>query len=176
MTEKIIGGAALIIFGLALIVLGMMFVIAAGEEKNRFMTGMILSVFGLSLLVMGIRLFRAGISISPGVIKERILKLAGRNHGELPEDVLSGEMGSSDTLDFQLQSMIDSGIARKTSRDGRIFYLFSQFNMKLVVKQCPYCGNDYPVRDDIEVCSSCGGDLKLSVERMIGKDDSYSMD
>jgi hypothetical protein len=176
MTRKIIGGAALFIFGLALLLLGIMFIIVSSERGSRLVTGVILAVFGLLLLLIGIRLFRAGISVSPAVIKEKILKLAGKNHGELPEDVITGAIGTSDTLDFQLQSMINSRIAKKTFRKGRTFYLFSQFNMELVVKKCPYCGNDYPVRDDIESCSSCGGNLKVSVERIKGKDDSYSMD
>jgi hypothetical protein len=176
MTKKIIGGAALSLFGLAFIFLGIMFVMASGEKMSRLGTGIILLIFGLTFLIFGIRLFRAGIAVSPSKIKERILKLAARNHGELPEDVLTGEIGKSDILDFALQSMINSGMAGKTLRKGRTFYLFSEFNMTLVVKQCPYCGNDYPVRDDIEACSSCGGDLKISVEKMRGKSDSYSMD
>ena len=33
--------------------------------------------------------------------------------------------------------------------------------MNMVIDKCPYCGGDYPVRDDIERCPRCGGDLKL---------------
>ncbi len=176
MTLRIIGGAVLFILGLALLVLGIMFIIASGDEMRRIITGIILSSSGLLLLATGIRFYRKGISISPERIKEKILKLASQNHGELPENVIIGEIGKSDILDFQLISMINAGIAKKTFRDGQTLFLFSQFNMKLVVKQCPYCGNDYPVRDDIETCSSCGGDLKVSIERKMDEDNSYSMD
>ncbi len=176
MILRIIGGAVLFILGLALLLLGIMFIIASDNEKRRVITGIILSPFGLLLLVFGIRFFREGLSLSPQRIREKILKLAAQNHGELPENVIMGEIGKSDILDFQLISMINSGIAKKTFRDGQTFFLFSQFNMKLIVKQCPYCGNDYPVRDDIETCSSCGGDLRVSIERKVDEDNSYSMD
>lgn len=176
MTQKIIGGSFLSLFGLAIMVLGMMFIIASDKQKSRFAIGIILTMFGSSLLIMGVRLFRAGISLSPAKIKEKILQLAGKNHGELPEDIIIGEIGKSDTLNYQLLQMIKSGIAKKGFRNERAFYLFSQFNMKLVVKQCPYCGNDYPVRDDIETCSSCGGNLKISIQRIGEGDDSYTLD
>jgi len=30
-----------------------------------------------------------------------------------------------------------------------------------IIEQCPYCGNPYPVRDEITACPVCGGDLTM---------------
>jgi rRNA maturation protein Nop10 len=43
-------------------------------------------------------------------------------------------------------------------------------------KKCPYCGNDYPVRDDIEKCPACGGDLKVNRSMLAKGGEKYSMD
>jgi rRNA maturation protein Nop10 len=48
--------------------------------------------------------------------------------------------------------------------------------MKMVLKKCPYCGNDYPVRDDIERCPTCGGDLKLHRTALAQDEKKFSMD
>ena len=47
---------------------------------------------------------------------------------------------------------------------------------KVIMKYCPYCGNDYPVRENIETCPSCGSDLKMKKTGKEGGDDLFSMD
>jgi hypothetical protein len=58
----------------------------------------------------------------------------------------------------------------------RRVYRFEDVQAKLVLKKCPYCGNDYPVRDDIERCPTCGSDLKLQRTALAKGEDKFSMD
>jgi hypothetical protein len=48
--------------------------------------------------------------------------------------------------------------------------------MKILLKKCPYCGSDYPVRDDIKRCPACGGDLKTDRAAIARGEDKFSMD
>jgi hypothetical protein len=43
------------------------------------------------------------------------------------------------------------------------------------IEKCPYCGSDYPVRDDIERCPRCGGDLKLHRSALARDEGKISM-
>ena len=48
--------------------------------------------------------------------------------------------------------------------------------MNFIIKKCPYCGKDYPVRDDIEICPLCGGDLKLHRSAIARAGGAYGTD
>jgi len=67
-------------------------------------------------------------------------------------------------------------VAEERIRDNRRVYVFESFQVKLVLKKCPYCGNDYPVRDDIERCPSCDGDLTMHRTALAKGEATYSMD
>jgi rRNA maturation protein Nop10 len=59
-----------------------------------------------------------------------------------------------------------SGIRKKLQMAG----------MKILIEKCPYCGTDYPIRDDIERCPRCGGDLKLHRSALARNEKKFSMD
>jgi hypothetical protein len=176
MTLGIIFGAFLSIIGFLSIFLGILFVIASRERGSRLSAGIIFVLAGIALVTVGIRIFRRAIRFSPSGIKKRLLKLARINHGELSEEAIIGELGNSDDVRIQVQDLIAQGIAKEITRNNRRFFSFPDFQLELVVKQCPYCGNDYPVRDVIERCPSCGGDLKMHKSRLADSDDKFSMD
>jgi len=176
MNLKIFTGAFLSVMGILSILLGILFIIASKNEGSRLVTGTVLIAVGSLLLIPGILLFRQGIHLTPGGIGKRILKLARKHNGELSMDVITAELGDSDAVRFKLVEMTRQGISEEIKKDGRLFYIFRDFQTKLLVKKCPYCGNDYPVRDNIENCPSCGGDLKIKNESVTIDDDRFSMD
>jgi hypothetical protein len=176
MTLGIILGAFFAIVGFLSSLLGILFLIASGERGSRLRAGIIFILSGVILLTVGIRIFRRAMLFSPAGIKKRLLKLARMNHGEISEEAIIGELGNSDDVRLQIQELIAGGTARELTRNNRRFYSFPDFQLELVMKQCPYCGNDYPVRDEIERCPSCGGDLKMHKSRLAHSEDKFSMD
>ena len=176
MSLKIIFGSLLSIVGLFSSLLGLMFIMATGDIESRIVVGKILLIIGIIFIIIGVVFFRKGIHFSPEGIKKRIFKLAKMNNGELPEEVLTADLGDSDDVKFQIQAIVSSGVASSQLVDNRTVYMFKDFQMKLVMKECPYCGNDYPVKGDIEKCPSCGGDLKMNRENVTGKEEKFSMD
>ena len=46
-------------------------------------------------------------------------------------------------------------------RDGTEHYLFPGLRQEKMIKQCPYCGNEYPLSQAGRTCPSCGGNLEV---------------
>jgi len=176
MNLKIFTGTFMSVFGILTILLGILFIIASKNEGSRLATGIVLIGTGTVMLVPGIILFKKGILLTPEGIGKKILKLAGKHNGHISMEVITAEVGDSDAVRFKLIEMTRQGVSKEIKKDGRLFYIFRDFQPKLMVKKCPYCGNDYPVRDNIENCLSCGGDLKIKNESVTMDDDKFSLD
>ncbi len=176
MTAKIILGSLIFITGLASLLLGIIFFIGAQGVESRLTIGKILMAGGLAVFIAGIILFRKGMQSSPAGIKRALLKLARMNNGEITDEAILGKLGDSDDVKMQLDLLLSSGIAKEIMKNNRRTYIFRDFQMKLVTKVCPYCGNDYPVRGVVENCPSCGGDLKMRNSASTEEEEKFSMD
>lgn len=173
---QIIAGALLSIPGAGGIFLGAMFLIASAGISSRLYAGVFLLTAGAALLAAGIVLLRRGFRSRPGSARASILRAAAKQNGVITAEILYAETGRSEAVEFELASMLRSGEASvKTDRDEKI-YSFPALQFKLKFKKCPYCGSDYPVRENIENCPSCGGDLKIVSEKSPQGDDKFSMD
>lgn len=175
MTAKIIFGAILLFAGLVHLFFSIMFIIASSGNNTRLFTGIILFAAGGFLFTAGYRLFAKGMVLRPGAIEGVILKAAAKKNGRVSEEALIAETGIRDLTVFELGKLVSKKRAIRESSAEGTFYLFPEFQFELKFKACPYCGNDYPVRKDIEQCPSCGGDLKITGTSASG-DDRFSMD
>jgi len=176
MNAKLFFGSLLSVIGILAGGLGFLFIAASSSEPARFGRGVAFLVAGGLMLLPGIFLFVKGLAALPGAIRARILKLARRRNGEITEEQVTGEIGSSDAVTAEMNLLVRSGLAKEMVKEGRKHFIFSDFQHHLTMKACPYCGNDYPVREDIEQCPSCGGDLKLKKQGSSGGDEPYYMD
>lgn len=175
MTSKIFYGAFLLITGILHFSIGLLFVIASSESNTRFLTGIILLGAGIMILLAGYRIFKKAMITRPGAIEAAILKAAAKKNGRISEKAMLAETGIKDLTLFELNKMVSElRASRETSAKGT-FYIFPEFQFDLKFKACPYCGNDYPVKADLEKCPSCGGDLKITGTSVSG-DDRFSMD
>lgn len=176
MTLQVIFGALLSVLGFLSAGLGVVFLIGSYGIASRIATGGILGAVGLALFTAGVILFRRGSRRSPAGIRKELLRLAKMHNGELTDEAITGSLGTSDAVAFQVAALVKEGIAAERMRDNRRFYLFEDFQLKMVLKKCPYCGNDYPVRDVVETCPTCGGDLKAGRSMLAKGNDKFSMD
>jgi hypothetical protein len=176
MILQVIFGALLSVIGFLAGGLGVVFLIASHGLQSRLFAGGTMLAGGLALIVIGIFLFRRGTGYSPAGIRKELIRLARMNNGELTREAIAGSLGTSDTVNFEVAALIKEGVAVERTRDNRSYYIFEDFRLAMVVKKCPYCGNDYLVRDDIEKCPSCGGDLKMERTALAKNGGKYSMD
>ncbi|OHD63016.1 MAG: hypothetical protein A2176_09325 [Spirochaetes bacterium RBG_13_51_14] len=176
MTLQVILGALVSVIGVLSAGLGLLFIIASHGIGSRLAAGAVMGGGGLVVIIVGVIMFRKGLRFSPEGIRKELLRQAKMNNGELTEEVITGALGKSDAVNFQLADLVKRGVAEERIRDNRRVYVFESFQVKLVLKKCPYCGNDYPVRDDIERCPSCGGDLTMHRTALAKGEATYSMD
>lgn len=175
MTLKIFYGAFVLITGILHFFMGLIFVIASSDNNTRFFIGIILLGAGALILFAGYRIFKKAMITRPGAIEATILKAAAKKNGRISEQAIVAETGIKDLTLFELNKMVSTlRASRETSSQGT-FYIFPEFQFDLKFKACPYCGNDYPVRVDVEQCPSCGGDLKITTTSVSGED-RFSMD
>ncbi len=176
MALKIILGSILLLPGVMLALLGLIFVTASDETNSRLRTGLIMLAVSVPLIIPGIILFLKGLSMSPSSIRKKILLIAARNNGLVREELFQGTSDSTEALDEELNSLVKSGIARRETRNGIMFYIFHGYQFKLKLKKCPYCGSDFSMKSGLETCPSCGGDLKFADMSSPDHDDKFSMD
>jgi len=176
MTARMISGALLALAGITGGLLGLLFLMAAEGTGRRLLIGVVLLAVGVLLFVPGIRLFSQALRYRPAAIRQRLLQLARLHNGELPLKVVRGEWRINADVDRILQQMTVAGEVRREQRaDGEVF-IFPQFFLELVQKRCPFCGNDYPVRDEEEKCPSCGADLEIRKQKVARADEYFAMD
>jgi rRNA maturation protein Nop10 len=173
---KIIIGALLSVFGFLISTLGILFLISSTEKSSRLISGSVIFVIGLAFVIPGIIFFRKGIKSTPASVRKKILKIAAIYNGKFSKDLLIGNIDADSILQNQINIFIKSGLINEIIENGKIYYTYPDFQLKLVMKKCPYCTNDYPVRDGLEICPSCGGDLKLLSKESSDINDKYSMD
>ena len=176
MAFKIITGSALIITGLVSELMGLFFIIASSGMASRLAAAGIFFTAGLPLLIFGFRMFRGGMLLKPELVRNAILKTAASHNGEITKEIITAATGWDDIVAYEINDMIKKRIAKTEERDGRPFYIFPEFQIKYVINKCPFCGNDYPVRDDVQKCPSCGGDLKFLQIKSSTAGNSFSMD
>jgi hypothetical protein len=176
MAFKIITGSALIITGLVSELMGLFFIIASSGMTSRIAAAGIFFTAGLPLLIFGFRMFRGGMVLRPELVRNAILKTAAAHNGEITKEIITGAAGWDDIVVFEINDFIKKRIAKTEEKDGRTIYIFPEFQIKYVINKCPFCGNDYPVRDDVQKCPSCGGDLKFLQIKSSSAGNSFSMD
>lgn len=176
MKGRMIYGALLTLAGITGGLLGLLFLMAAEGTGRRLLIGAVLLAVGVLLFIPGIRLFSQALRYRPAAIRQRLLQLARLHNGELPLKVVRGEWDIHDDVDAILQDMKTTGDVRQELRPEGELLIFPQFFLELVQKRCPFCGNDYPVREDVEKCPSCGADLEIRKKKVARSDDYFAMD
>jgi hypothetical protein len=161
MIYKIVTGTAMIVIGLFSELMGLLFAITYSGLTSRVIASGIFFSAGLPLLVFGFIIFKAGMVQRPTLVKKELLKTAAQNNGELTREIITGTSGWDNVVIYEINEMIKNKTIKEEERNGEIFYLFPKFQPKYIMNKCPYCGNDYPVRNDVLKCPTCKGDLKF---------------
>jgi hypothetical protein len=176
MKGKIILCALGILAGAVFFLLGLMFCIASSGQLQRLIVGVVLAVAGAGGVFFGLRGVLAQVALKPEKIREKIFRLAKMHHGKVAENVILAEAGQSDAASEVIEKMRNSGELQVSHQAGKTIILFPQFFLSQVMKKCAFCGNDYPVRDTIEKCPSCGADLSMETVAIDSAEEKYSMD
>jgi DNA-directed RNA polymerase subunit RPC12/RpoP len=148
--------------GALFLAVGLIFLCAAVDKPARLPISLALMVAGAGLAAWaGLRLRRVH-QLSPAVLDDRIVGLAGRHDAEITLAQVVDELRVPDEAGRAALARLEAnGLSHQEHREGRTVYVFSGLVESKVVRRCVYCGNEYSVREPLHKCPNCGGRLEI---------------
>jgi len=164
--------------GVLLLGLGLLFLVGSAGQARRMLVAVLALGVGGVAVGLGLRAWRALERSRPEVVRGEILEAARRRSGVVSEPDLIAVLGARWSVGRQvLETLGTEGECQTRSEQGRLLYVFPALQPRLMVRRCEYCGAELPLEGEVTSCPSCGGTIKLGVERVGLRDgDAYSMD
>jgi hypothetical protein len=142
--------------------LGVLFLCAASLAPERLTLAIVLLVVGVIGAGWSAFSYRKWASVQPAALAARITDLAVGNDGEVSiSQVMSSCDVSASVAQAGIDELLAKGQCRREPRADQIFYVFPGLKEQKVVRKCVYCGNTYPVKQSLQKCPNCGGNLEL---------------
>jgi len=149
--------------GALMLGLGLLFLCASIRAPQRLILAALLIVIGGAGVAWAGTTWRRLSEIEPKRLADRIVemaKLQGKFETTAAEAV--AEL-SAPAVNVQaaLEILQSRGDAVPEQRDDRRVYVFPNLKETKVVRRCPYCGVQFPVKQAITQCPNCGGNIEL---------------
>jgi Zn finger protein HypA/HybF involved in hydrogenase expression len=150
-----------------LIGLGFLFLCASAADMQKAGIRIVLA-FGLLALGIagavwsGIGWRRIG-DVEPQRLADRILEML-RQQGKsetTAAELVSFLSAPNANVQTALEILQKRGETQLEQRDDRRIYVFPNLKEGKIVRRCPYCGTEYPVKQAIGRCPNCGGKIEL---------------
>jgi hypothetical protein len=143
--------------------LGLLFLCASIRAPQRLVLAALLIILGGGGVAWAGTTWRRLSEIEPKRLADRIVemvKLQGKFETTAAEAVaeLSAPVAN---VQAALEILGSRGDAVPEQRDDRRVYVFPNLKETKVVRRCPYCGAQFPVKQAITQCPSCGGNIEL---------------
>ncbi len=160
------GGQALtwviLIAGAVLLAAGLIYLLAGMRQPRYLLVCLLLLAAGAGLAAWAGRRWQRARQLAPEVLDARIARLAAKQEAQVTLAEVIGGLGVPEPLArAALERMAAGGLCHQEARDAGPVYVFPGLQESKVVRQCPYCGSTYSVREPLRKCSSCGGDLQI---------------
>jgi hypothetical protein len=176
MVIKRLAAAAVCSAGVLVMGLGLLFLIGSAGQTRRLAVAVLALALGGVAAGFGLRAWRRLDRLRPEVLRGEILDAARRRSGIVSEDDLVAALGRRWAAGSAvLRALVAEGVCESDA--GRRLYVFPSLQSRLAVRRCEYCGSELPLEGEVTSCPSCGGTVRLGVERVGPRDgDAYRMD
>ncbi len=142
--------------------LGLLFLCAASVVPGRLPLAIVLLVIGAVGAGASALFYWRWTNLRPGALAVRITQLAAENNGEVTLAQAMSALGISETAATPaFQALIDKGQCQRERRGEEVLYIFPGLKEHKVVRRCVYCGSTFPVKEPLQKCPNCGGNLEL---------------
>jgi hypothetical protein len=152
------------VFVVSCVVLGvaLLFLCASVYEANRMIMAIALFIAGGAGVVWSGLSYNKWFHRQPGALAPRITALADQNSGEVSlAQVMSTLNVPADVATAALDDLQQKGQCHLESHGEKTVYVFPGLQERKMVRKCVYCGSTFPVRDPLQKCPSCGGNLEV---------------
>lgn len=144
--------------GILLALLGLVFLLAPGRSA----TGLLLLIIGLGIILFAASRLRAMADMAPEGVERALQAAAAASQGEITVTEAVAQTGLPEGLVREgLGRLLSKGLIRLERREGADRYVFPGLTDTKMIKKCPYCGNEYPLKQPGRTCPSCGGNLEV---------------
>ena len=147
--------------------LGLLFLCAsaAAPEKAaiRFVLAGLLIVVGGGGAAWAGTTWRRLSEIEPKRLADRIVEMV-RLHGQFETteaEAVAQLAAPAANVQTAMDILQSRGEAVPEQRDDRRVYVFPNLKESKVVRRCPFCGAQFPVKQAITQCPNCGGVIEL---------------
>jgi hypothetical protein len=143
--------------------LGLLLLCASIRAPQRlFLAGLLVIIGGAAVAWAGTAWRRLS-EIEPKRLADRIVEMV-RLQGKFETtaaEAVAGLAAPAESVQAALQVLQSRGEAVPEQRDDRHVYVFPNLKESKVVRRCPYCGAEFPVKQAITQCPNCGGVIEL---------------
>ena len=149
--------------GALMLGLGLLFLCASIRAPQRLILAALLIVIGGAGVAWAGTTWRRLSEIEPKRLADRIVgmaKLQGKFETTAAEAVAELSAPAAN-VQAALEILQSRGDAVPEQRDDRRVYVFPNLKETKVVRRCPYCGVQFPVKQAITQCPNCGGNIEL---------------
>ncbi len=147
--------------------LGVLFLCAAVTVPERMWLAIVLLVLGAIGAGWSAYGYRRWASVQPGELAARVTDLAAQNNGELAlSQVMSAYGIPASAATAAMDELVNKGQCRREARADQVIYVFPGLKERKVVRKCAYCGSTFPVKQTLQKCPNCGGNLELVTQTM----------
>jgi hypothetical protein len=149
--------------GALMLGLGLLFLCASIRAPQRLILAVLLIVIGGAGVAWAGTTWRRLSEIEPKRLADRIVemaKLQGKFETTAAEAVAELSAPAAN-VQAALEILQSRGDAVPEQRDDRRVYVFPNLKETKVVRRCPYCGVQFPVKQAITQCPNCGGNIEL---------------
>lgn len=147
----------------ALLLAGGLIYLLAGLRQPRYLVvSLLLVATGAAMAIWSGRRWQRARQLAPQFLDARIVRLAAKQDAQV---TLAEVIGSLDVPEKHaraaLERMAADSLCHQETRDSGAVFAFPGLQESKVVRQCAYCGSTFSVREPLQKCSSCGGDLQI---------------
>ncbi len=142
--------------------LAMLFLCAAVSAPERWPLAIVLLVVGAAGTGWSGLSYSRWLGRQPGALAARITDLAEQNSGEISlAQVMSALNVPAAVATAAMDDLQQKGQCHMEPRGEKTLYVFPGLKERKMVRKCVSCGSTFPVRDPLQKCPNCGGNLEV---------------
>ncbi len=153
------------IVSVLVLAMGVLFLCAAMTVPERLLLALVLLALGAMGAAWSAFSYRRWLMAQPAELSARVTELAAQNDGELAVSQIMSAFGvQAMAATAALEDLSQRGQCHRESRGDQYVYVFPGLKEHKVVRKCAFCGSTFPVKQSLQKCPNCGGNLELVKE------------
>jgi hypothetical protein len=142
--------------------LGLLFACAAIVAPARWPLAIVLLAIGAIGAGWNAYAYRKWADRQPAALATRITDLAANHQGDVTlAQIMSAFDVTASAAKAGLDVLVQHGECQRQMHSEQEIFVLPGFKEHKVERKCPFCGTTFPVKQSLQKCPNCGGNLEL---------------